>query len=230
MAKVRKRVLAAGFTACIGGVIAALYLIVRMQLIDLPFAVPGMTTPVASPAVSTISEVTPTSVGVAMRYAHAVQDGNCDEVLRMAGWMVDRMRRVALESSDPAVIKAERDKLCEELGARVVEGNVLRFEGIEDQYVFAPGATMEVVGKDVGRTDLSSPVAYRTWIRVTYPNSRTAPLVQDLEAEAIVKPVRAWNVGVNISRADDTVLKAGVVGNLDIDFDSFSFDWPEGGQ
>ena len=49
----------------------------------------------------------------------------------MTGWMVDRMRRVALESSDPAVIEATRGKLCEEVRSRVVEGNVLRLEGIE---------------------------------------------------------------------------------------------------
>jgi len=222
--------LVAGFTACVGGVVAAMYLIVRMQLVALPFVVPGKTPSVVEPAAASPPEGTPSSAGLAMQYAHAVQDGNCDEILRMTAWMVDRMRRVALESSDPAVIQATRDKLCEDVRSRAVEGNVLRLEGIEDQYVFAPGATMEVVGRDEGRKDLLGPVLYRTWIQVTYPNSRTAPLVEDTEGNSIVKPVRSWIVGVNVSRTDNTVMKAGVIGNLDFDFGSFLFNWPEGGQ
>lgn len=218
----------AGFTACACGVLAAMYVAIRMQWLDFPF-------PAQNPNASVTEDASPAAAtppaqansGLAMRYAQAVQDGNCEEILQMTGWMVDRMRRVALESSDPAVIEATRDRLCETIQTRAVEGNALRLEGIEDQYVFAPGATLEVVGRDDGRTDLPGPVAYRTWIQITYPNSRTAPLVQDPEGDALAKPVRSWNVGVNISRTDNTVMKAGVIGNLDIDFSSFSFDWPE---
>lgn len=220
----------AGFTACVCSVGVATYFAMWMGWVNFPFQHPVSTN---SKSDSTPSESGPTATpavnaGLAMRYAQAIQDGNCDEILRMTSWMVDRMRRVALESSDPAVIEATRAELCAQIRSRVVEGNVLRLEGIEDQYVFAPGATLEVVGRDDGRTDLSGPVAYRTWIQVTYPNSRTAPLVQDPEGNAVARPVRSWNVGINVSRADNTIMKAGVVGNLDIDFSSFSFEWPDG--
>jgi hypothetical protein len=161
-----------------------------------------------------------------MRYAKAVQNGECDEVIRITAWMVDRMRRVALESPEPAQIEAAKQDLRDQIRNRSPEKNVLRAEGIEDQYVFAPGARFVVANIDEGRNDLGSPIECRVWIRVTYSSRERAPLVQVEEGSSLMQPVHAWDVGVNLSRTDSTVLKAGVIGNLDIDLDSLSFDWP----
>ena len=164
--------------------------------------------------------------GLAMRYAKAVQSGDCEDVLRTTAWMVDRLRRVALELPDPAQVETVKQDLCGQIRNRSPEGNALRAEGIEDQYVFAPGARFEVANIDEGRDDLGSPVECRVWLRVTYPSRDKAPLVQVEEGSSVMQPIREWNVGVNLSRTENVVLKAGVIGNLDIDFDSLAFDWP----
>ncbi len=165
--------------------------------------------------------------GLAMRYAKAVQKGDCDEILRSTAWMVDRMRRVAIESPDSSQIESAKETICSQIRNRSPEGNVLRVEGIEDQYVFAPGTQLEVASIDEGRGDLGAPVECRVWIRVTYPRPETAPLVQAEEGSSAMRPIRSWNAGVNISRTDSTVLKAAVTGNLEIDLNSLSFDWPK---
>jgi hypothetical protein len=164
-------------------------------------------------------------VAAALRYARALQDGFCEEVIRSTGWMADRMHRVAIESSGQEAIDKEWDTLCDKVMARPVEGNLLVQEGIEDQYVFAPGATLEVTGVDSGRDDLNRPVALRVWIRVTYPRRQTAPLARG-DGDSRMLAVRSMSVGVNLARDGQLIVKAGVIGNLDIDSDSLSFDWP----
>ena len=160
----------------------------------------------------------------ALRYARALQDGFCEEVIRSTGWMADRMHRVAIESAGQEAVDSEWDALCAKVMARPVEGNLLVPEGIEDQYVFAPGVALEVVDVDSGRDDLNRPVAARVWIRATYPRRQTAPLAR-ADGDVRMLAVRAMTVGVNLSRDDHLVVKAGVIGNLDIDLSSLSFDW-----
>lgn len=157
--------------------------------------------------------------GIAMRYAAAYQRGDAAEIIRMTWWMAERLRYVQMENGAREAYDRAYQTLCDGVQERRVEGNRVSPEGIEDQYIFAPGAALEVVGVDEGRQDLSKPVAQRTWIRVTYPSRGPAP--RDEAGNAI----RSVTVGVNISR-DGYVLKAGVVGNLEIDSDSFSCDWP----
>ena len=101
---------------------------------------------------------------------------------------------------------------------RLAEGNRLRPEGIEDQYVFAGGVTVTPVGIDAGRDDLERPVKDRTWVRVTFPDRSTA-----LRDEAGL-PIRSLVAGINVSE-DGFVLKANVVGNLEIDADSIQTFW-----
>lgn len=169
----------------------------------------------------------PIDGGNAMAFAKALQNNNCDEVIRLTAWMADRLRRVALESSDPGDVAEARKRLCQKILSRPYEDNVLRTEGIEDQFVFAPGTQLEVVSKDSGREDLGRPVAERVWIRVTYPRRETAPLAPVAPGSPDMKPVRRWTVGVNLSQGDQTVLKAAVQGNLEIKRESASFDWPQ---
>jgi hypothetical protein len=164
-------------------------------------------------------------VAAALRYARALQDGFCEEVIRSTAWMADRMHRVAIESAGQDAMDSEWDALCDKAMERSIEGNVIRPEGIEDQYIFAPGVAFEVMGMDAGRDDLNRRVAKRVWIRATFPRRQTAPLAQTDESSRMVA-VRAVTVGVNLSQENQLVVKAGVVGNLDIDTSSFSFDWP----
>jgi hypothetical protein len=110
--------------------------------------------------------------------------------------------------------------LVESLQESAPEGNQLRFEGIEDQYVFSPAATLEIAGTDGGRSDLERPAAYRIWILVTYPERRWALLDPDRLA------IRSLRVGVNVTH-DGFVLKANVIGNLDVQWDSLNYAWPD---
>lgn len=174
------------------------------------------------------AEAQPIDGGNALVYAKAVRDGQSEIAVRLTAWMNDRIRRVALEQSDPSAVTSTRAELCRRIEDRRVEGNLLRPEGIEDPYVFPPGAEIEAVGRDAGRDDLSAPVAERVWLRVTYPRRETAPLAPVNDRFTTLKPVRQWTVGVNLDREDQVVLKASIIGNLEIDRESISFAWPPG--
>ena len=182
--------------------------------------------PVEQATVSAEPRPKPIDGGNATAFAKAFQSNDCDEVIRLTAWMADRLRRVALESSDRKSVAETRKKLCEKILARPYEDNVLRKEGIEDQFVFAPGSVLEVLSKDSGRGDLGTPVAERVWIRVTYPRRETAPLAPVAPRSPDMKPVHQWVVGINLARENALVLKAAVEGNLEIKRDSASFDWP----
>jgi hypothetical protein len=174
------------------------------------------------PATENVSEAaTPTSGGAvvggfAMEYAHAVQDNNCDAIIRMVWWMRERLDEVRAEAGDAAVIEAEQSRLCGTLSARAIEDMQLRAEGVADRYVFTPSSTLELVEVDAGQSDLARPTSGRTWIRVTYPNRSQA--LRDERGQAI----RSIEVGVN-ETVDGYVLKAGVDGNLDISYDTISY-------
>lgn len=163
------------------------------------------------------------SVSAAMRYAQAVQNGDADEMMRTVVWVAERMERIALDTADADGRKAAQERLAQHLLERKVEGNQLRPEGIEDQYVFAPGATLEWVAVDDGRDDLERPAKERTWIRVTFPSPIRAPVGRSGQA------IRSMLVGVNMDE-NERVLKAGIIGNLDIDTKAIEY-WtsPQGG-
>lgn len=155
---------------------------------------------------------------IAMRYAEAVQEGDCDEIIRMTWWITERLQRLESLGSSPTSLEAARAGICEQVQDRGVEGRRLRREGVEDQYVFAPGASIEPIHVDVGRTDLAKPVHDRTWVRVIYPAPERALL------DEAGRPIRSIAVGVNVSK-DGYVLKAGVIGNLDVGLSSVLYDW-----
>ncbi len=158
----------------------------------------------------------------ATRYASAIQSGRCEDVIAMTFWMQERLQYVRMASSSPDEESRERGELCRRTLERTPEGNQLSPEGIEDAYVFTPGARVTVIGADEGHEDLDKPVRERTWLEVQYPAKFSA--LNDQEGN----PIKSLNVGVNISK-DGYVLKAGVLGNLDIDFDSVSYRWTSEG-
>ncbi len=170
-----------------------------------------------SDSVGVESDAVP-QIGSAMRYARAVQEGDCEEVIQSTQWMVERLEQVRLEAGESDEVDVARDGLCKKMQVRLVERNQLQTEGIEDQYLFSPGADLEVAGTDDGRQHLARRVWERTWIRVSYPSRHCAP------RDELGRPIKSLLVGVNVS-ADGRVLKSGVLGNLDIDRDSIVYDW-----
>ena len=167
---------------------------------------------VAAPGESPASE----SAGIAQRYASAVRAGDCARAIELTWWMQERLR-FALKSGKDAQGSAMED-LCSSLKDRTTDGSRLRPEGIEDQYVFAPLAQVAVTRLDAGRQDLVKPVMERVWIHVSYPVPTQA--LRDDNGT----PIKSLTVGVNVS-TDGYVLKGGVIGNLEIDFESISYNW-----
>lgn len=156
--------------------------------------------------------------GVAWQYAHAYQDGNWTRVVELTYWIKDRLAFVA-RTGTPEDVAQERDRLVAQVSTRRITDNQLRDGGAEDQYFFTPGAQLNYILDDSGRDDLAAEVARRTWFNVVFPNREKALL----DREGI--PIHSIYVGVNVS-LDGYVLKAGVIGNLDIDWDSIKYDWP----
>lgn len=157
---------------------------------------------------------------LAVRYARACQDGDADAVMGLTGWMNERLQRVALETPGDEALEAAREELRKRILARPVEENRIRPEGVEDAAVFAPGADIRFDGSDRGREDLSQPVRERAWLRVEYTTPERA--LRDEQGQ----PIRSIRVGVNVS-PDGYVVKAGVVGNLDLDRASIEYGWEE---
>ncbi|MFP4192230.1 MAG: hypothetical protein ACLFU6_09190 [Candidatus Hydrogenedentota bacterium] len=161
---------------------------------------------------------------VAWRYALAVRDNNCAEVIRMTLWMNERLDGVRAAHGDSEELEAAWKALCRRISLRAIEGNQLTAEGVEDPYIFAPGVDLELMGVDKGAAGLKRPVAERSWIKVTYPDQGRA--LRDDEG----RPIRSIVVGINVSQ-DGYILKAGVIGNLEVDRESIHYSWPgpEGG-
>lgn len=159
----------------------------------------------------------------AVEYAKGVQRGSCNQVIDMTWWMRERLLYVESNATTSGEVRKAKEDFCEKMLDRVDEKNLVTAEGVEDQYLFVPGATIEVVGMDRGRQGLAKPAAKRIWMQVRYPVQATA--LRDPEGNQI----RALVVGVNLSE-DGYVLKAGVLGNLEIDLDSFSYDWTTKGE
>ena len=160
---------------------------------------------------------------LAQRYAESVRDGDCGRVIEMTLWMQDRLRRERALMPDARREAEVRGVLCESIRERSPEGNQFSDEGIEDKYIFGPGADFAILGIDAGRGDLEAAARERVWIEVKYPEPARAP------KDHLGNPIRSMIVGVNFSREGD-VLKAGVLGNVDIDLDSFSYDWSHEGE
>ena len=154
--------------------------------------------------------------GAAMRYVRALQDGNCDEAIALTLWMNDRIELSRL--THPEHVFDVRKELCRSLTDRRIEGNRLAEEGMEDQYVLPPGSRVTLVSVDEGRDDLERPVASRAWVGVIYSRKDRAPL--DLDG----LPIRSLLAGISTT-SDSYVLKAAVVGNLEIDYESIGTDW-----
>ena len=155
---------------------------------------------------------------LAVRYAVAFHDEKWDDVIDMVSWMRDHLVRVRVSEGTPRAVRDAREALVQQVSRRFLGANQLRPEGVEDQYVFAPGAVVIPLGADAGRLDLSHPVADRTWFCVEFSDEATA--LRDENGVAI----RSLKVGVNVS-STGYVLKAAVVGNLEIDRNSLSLDW-----
>lgn len=153
---------------------------------------------------------------VSLRYATALQENNCETVIDLTWWMQERLAQVGRET--PSELKAERDRLCRIVTERLTERNRLTPEGVGDQYVFSPGSEVEAWAQDEGRDDLEKTVSHRIWLRVTYPSPTRALLDEK------GRPLHSVIAGVNIS-PDGYILKANIEGNLDFDWQSFSYDW-----
>ena len=155
-------------------------------------------------------------VAAAKDYAELMRTGQYQQALLKVAWVEDRLARVRAERGDAA---AENEALAGLVGelTRVDRSNaVLRSEGIEDQYIFPARAQIEVAGADAGRGGLERKTSGRAWLRVTYPEPGLAP--RDEGGRAI----RSLTVGLNLSD-DQKVLKAEIIGNLEIDRFSIRF-------
>ncbi len=159
--------------------------------------------------------------GLAVAYARAYQEGNWTWVMDHTLWIRERLDRVRREGGGAEAVSHERMELSRALGDRSVENNQLRpWEGLDDQYVFAPGAKIEVTGVDEGRQDLAEPALRRTWFRVSFPERQSAPRGENS------LPVRRLVAGVN-ETPDGYILKAGLIGNTEIDFETVSYLWED---
>jgi len=149
---------------------------------------------------------------VAVQYANALREGDCDTVIALTYWMQERLARVADEQG-PAAARADHAELCEGLLSPDPSDRVLRDEGIEDAAVFRAATAIRPLRTDAGEKNLAASVAGRLWLEVTYPGMESA--IRDPDG----RPIRRLNVGINVS-TDGLVLKSGVVGNMDLDYDS----------
>lgn len=155
----------------------------------------------------------------ALRYATALQEGDCDTAMACTLWMRQRLDNALLHSSNLEAVEDAKERLRERLLDRAPEQNCLMPGGLADQYIFAPGTRIEVVRCDEGEAGLSAPVAGRAWLRVEFPLEENAPLGPN------GKPIRSFLVGLNISE-DGSIVKAGIRGNGEIRLSSLQYDWP----
>ncbi len=159
------------------------------------------------------------SESLAVKYAEAVKRGDCETIIEKTWWMQESLEVAFEEVGDALDTEEFRGKLCEGATVRNAGENVLTSSGIEDKYLLTPGVEIVPVDADEGGLELARPVGERVWLRLRYPTKLMAPLDSDGNR------IREITVGVNISR-DGFVLKAEVMGNLEVNWDSVSLDWP----
>jgi len=156
----------------------------------------------------------------AVRYAHAVQDNDCDTVIALTLWMAERLQFVRLNGGDASSLESTRADLCRRLSERRLEEAQWEISGVEDRYVFMPGAELKVLAVEEGRGDLSRDAKECVLFRVSY----AAPERALRDSEGL--PVRSLEARVWISK-EGFVLKASVLGDAEVDPDSFRYDWHE---
>lgn len=153
----------------------------------------------------------------AIAYIEAVRDCDCEELVARTAWMQERLTNLAANATE-SELEEERRALCERACKRDDAGYRLVQEGVRDQYLFFPGITYQFVGKDGGRDDLAAPVATRAWVEVKF----ASPLRCLIDEAG--RSISGLTVGINVS-ADGKVLKADVLGNAEIQYDSIRYSW-----
>ena len=154
----------------------------------------------------------------AVRYALAVQENDCDTVIGLTLWMAERLQFVQLEGAGEHEVAESRRELCRRLTDRRLENAQFGPSGVEDRYIFMPGADVEVIGVEGGRDDLSRNTEECVVFQVTYPAPERA--LRDEQGQ----PIRSLKTRVWVSR-EGFVLKAGVLGDAEVDPASFQYDW-----
>ena len=117
-----------------------------------------------------------------------------------------------------ALLYEARRELCRRLTDRRLENAQFGPSGVEDRYIFMPGADVEVIGVEGGRDDLSRNTEECVVFQVTYPAPERA--LRDEQGQ----PIRSLKTRVWVSR-EGFVLKAGVLGDAEVDPASFQYDW-----
>lgn len=156
------------------------------------------------------------AVEAALRYADAVALADCPDVIARTQWMQDRLAYVQRTEGTPEADAAAREDFCRRMSVRSTEGNQLSLEGVGDQYLFRPGGQWTPFAVEPGSPGLEKPAQARVWFRVQFPD-----VVRALR-DAAGHPIRSLDAAVHLS-ADGFVLKAGVEGNLEIDWDSLVY-------
>src|SRR5690606_174070 len=95
---------------------------------------------------------------VAWDYVPPRQQGSWARVLALTAWAQERLQYVRESEGEEAVAR-ERDVMIASLGTRTLDENYLKDTGVEDQYVFTPGARITFDAMDEGRDDLEKAVA-----------------------------------------------------------------------
>jgi hypothetical protein len=151
----------------------------------------------------------------ALRYVQALQEGRWKDAVEQTLWMRERLE------ANPDDMARVHGELIANLSDRSPSGNHwVVYQGVEDQYIFRPDATVEMLRRDLGRKTLARPTAGRTWFKVTYPEKDRA-----LRGENGLS-VEHLEVGVSVS-ADGWILKAALTGNVEINDRSVSYEWAE---
>lgn len=197
---------------CIGAVAGGLVAGLLQQTVFNEKARDAEARPAASAELEALRNEAP-EVEAALSYVQAIQSSDVETVIQRVFWLRERVAYI----DNSLTVEAERlgahQHLREDLLRWDEAQNVLSAEGVDDHYVFAPGALIEIAGMDEGLPNLDAPTARRIWLRVVYPVPRTA--LRDREG----RPIQALTVGLNLE-AQGLVLKANIIGNLDIDWNS----------
>lgn len=165
------------------------------------------------------SEGDKSAAAPALRYAAAWQEGNCEEIVTMTWWMQERLNHVRSLSGDGEAVRSAEIELCADIQRHLPEKNELTPEGILDQYLFSRNTTIEVARVSEGRDDLAKPTKQSSWLQLTYQERDRAP------RDESGNPIRSLDVAIYLSE-NGYVLKAGILGNAEIDWDSISLRWP----
>jgi hypothetical protein len=152
----------------------------------------------------------------ALHYAEAVQAGDCATVVRLTWWMVEYLENARARDDALDAVDRARQRLCDAIEAPGEGPQRLVAEGIEDVHLFVPGAEIEPLALEPGSNDLAKPAIECLRLRLSYPQGVAAP--RDDEGRRIDSIV----VGIHLSE-DGYVLKAGIIGNVELDWSSIAY-------